>query len=131
MTFKIDFLSLMTKVSLNNGNDTKSDIFPWDIFKSDSISFFSSKYIKLKQRNKIKHFFKGHIQIWHHIFFYQNILKYFNDFQNQNVNPKNKNEAKSDIFPWDIFKSETFFYQNILKYFKDFQNRNFSLLWLK
>ena len=85
MTFKIDFLSLMTKVSLNNGNDTKSDIFPWDIFKSDSISFFSSKYIKLKQRNKIKHFFMAHIQIWHHIFFYQNILKYFNDFQNQNV----------------------------------------------
>ena len=29
------------------------------------------------------------------------------------VNPKNKNVAKSDIFPWDIFKSDTFFYQNI------------------
>ena len=33
MTFKI--------VNPNNGNETKSDIFPWDIFKSDAISFFS------------------------------------------------------------------------------------------
>ena len=24
------------------------------------------------------------------------------------VNPNNKSETKSDIFPWDIFKSETF-----------------------
>ena len=42
----------MTKVNLNNGNKTKLDIFPWDIFKFVSI------------------------------FSYQNILKYFNDFQN-------------------------------------------------
>ena len=27
----------MTKVNPNNGNETKSDIFPWDIFKSDII----------------------------------------------------------------------------------------------
>ena len=31
----------MTKVNLNNGNETKSDIFLWDIFKSDKISFLS------------------------------------------------------------------------------------------
>ena len=29
----------MTEVNPNNGNETKSDIFPWDIFKSD-ITFF-------------------------------------------------------------------------------------------
>ena len=46
------------------------------------------------------------------------------------VNPKNKNVAKSDIYPWDIFKSDTFFIKT-LKYFNDFQNRNFSVLWLK
>ena len=40
----------MTKVKQNNENETKSDIFPWDIFKSDIISFLSK------------------------------ILKYFNDF---------------------------------------------------
>ena len=45
----------MTKVKLNNGNETKLDIFPWDIFKSDTISFF-----------------------------YQKILKYFNDCQKRN-----------------------------------------------
>ena len=30
----------MTKVNPNNGHETKSDIFPWGIFKSDTISFF-------------------------------------------------------------------------------------------
>ena len=27
----------MTKMNLKNGNETKADIFPWDIFKSDNI----------------------------------------------------------------------------------------------
>ena len=27
----------MTKVNTNNGNQTKPDIFPWDIFRSDII----------------------------------------------------------------------------------------------
>ena len=29
------------------------------------------------------------------------------------VNLNNENETKSDIFTWDIFKSDTYFYQNI------------------
>ena len=42
------------------------------------------------------------------------------------VNPKNGEETKSDIFPWDIFKSDAiFFYQKILTYFND---TNFSVL---
>ena len=87
----------MTELNLSNENETKSDIFPWDIFKSDSI-FFLSKYIKLFQ--------------W--------ILKSeFLSFVTK-VNPNNVNEAKLSIFPWDIFKSDTFFYQNILKYFNVF-----------
>ena len=59
----------------NNGIETKSDIFPWDIFKSGVISFFIKK-----------------------------TFKKINGFQNQNlrfmtkVNPKNGNETKSDIF---------------------------------
>ena len=36
----------MTKVNPNNGNETKSDIFSWDIFKYDNI-FFLSKNIKV------------------------------------------------------------------------------------
>ena len=31
----------MTKVNTNNGNETKLDIFPWDIFKSDIIFHWS------------------------------------------------------------------------------------------
>ena len=27
----------MTKVNRNNGNETKLDIFPWDVFKCDII----------------------------------------------------------------------------------------------
>ena len=38
----------MTKVNPNNGNETKSDIFPWDIFKSETISF-SLKNIEVFQ----------------------------------------------------------------------------------
>ena len=34
----------MTKMSSNNGNETKSDIFQWDTFKYDTISFFIKKY---------------------------------------------------------------------------------------
>ena len=34
----------MTKVKPNNGNKTKSDNFPWDIFKPYTGSFFIKKY---------------------------------------------------------------------------------------
>ena len=44
----------MTKVKPNNGNETKSDIFPWKIFKSEAVSIFTKN------------------------------IKYFNDFQNRN-----------------------------------------------
>ena len=38
----------MAKVNPNNGNETKSDIFPWETFKFDTISFLS-KNIKVFQ----------------------------------------------------------------------------------
>ena len=38
----------MTKVNPSNGKETKSDIFPSDIFNSDTISFFI-KNIKIFQ----------------------------------------------------------------------------------
>ena len=38
----------MTKINPNNGSETKTDIFPWDIFKSDTISFVP-KNIKMFQ----------------------------------------------------------------------------------
>ena len=36
----------MTKVNSNNATETKSDIFLWDIFKSDTMSFFYQKILK-------------------------------------------------------------------------------------
>ena len=36
----------MTKANTNNGIGTKSDIFPWDIFKPDVISAFIKNYQK-------------------------------------------------------------------------------------
>ena len=44
----------MTKVNANNGNETKSDIFPWDIFKSDVIYFFIKKYLSISMIFEIK-----------------------------------------------------------------------------
>ena len=37
----------MTKVNSNNGNETKSDISPWDIFKSDIIILHWSENTKI------------------------------------------------------------------------------------
>ena len=98
----------MTKVNLNNGIETKSDIFPWYIFKSDSISFLS-KDIKVFQWLSISEFLS---------------------FMTK-VNPNNGNERKADIFRSEIFKSDTCFIETYFKYFNDFQNWNFSILWLE
>ena len=38
----------MTKVNLNNGNETKSDTFPWVIFKSDNIPVFIKYFSDFK-----------------------------------------------------------------------------------
>ena len=44
MTFKIAIYQLyMTKLNPKNGNETKSDNFPWDILKPDAIPFLSKK----------------------------------------------------------------------------------------
>ena len=46
------------------------------------------------------------------------------------ANPNNGNETKSELFSWNIFKSDVvyFFVKKLLKYFNDFQNLNFSVL---
>ena len=92
----------------NNRNETKSDIFPWDIFKCDTISAFVKKYssilMTLLSRSKYLSF----------------ITK---------VNGNNEIETKSDNFPWDIFKSDRiFFYKKVFKYFNDFQDPNILVL---
>ena len=34
----------MIKVNPNDGNEARSDIFPWNMLKSDAIPFLSKKY---------------------------------------------------------------------------------------
>ena len=41
MSLKSKFLSFMTKVNPSNGNETKSDIILWDIFKFVMIIYWS------------------------------------------------------------------------------------------
>ena len=95
----------MTKVNPNNGKETKSDIFPWDIFKSDTISFLS-------KNTEV----------------FQNLLKSkFFSFMTK-VNPNNGNETGSDIFH-GIYSNLTaiFIGQKILNYFNDLYNCHFSI----
>ena len=125
----------MTKVKPNNGNEIKWDIFLWGRFKSDTISFFIKKYynismpfkIKISQYyeygeskpwewNKIRHFSMGHVQIWQRIFFYQKVLKYFNDFQNRDFSVLWLKWTKT----MEMKQSQTFFretYSNLTPFF--------------
>ena len=86
----------MTKVNPNNGIEIKSDIFPQEIFKSDTISFFIKKYLSISMTFKID----------------------ISEFYVTKVNPNNGNETKSDIFPLDIFKSERSFFIQVSMTFK-------------
>ena len=143
----------MTKVNPNN--ETKSDIFPWEIFKSDTISFlskhiksfngfqnenFSVLYLKWTQTMEMK---QNHIVPWDIfkfdiMYFFIKTLKYFNDFQNWNFsvlwlkwNQTEEMKQNQTFFHWTYLnQTHISFYQNILKYFTDFQNRNFSVSWL-
>ena len=86
--------------------------------------------IQIRSLNQITPCLTGHNQIWHHIFFYQEILKYLNNFQNWHFSVSNNgSESKSNIFPWCTFKSDdiSFFYRKTLKHFNDFQNWNFKM----
>ena len=83
----------MTKVNPNNANETKTAIFPWDVFKSDVIYFF----------------------------FFQKILKFLS-FTTK-VNANNGNKTKSDIFYGTYSNLTSFFIgHKILKYFNNFCN---------
>ena len=70
----------MTKVNLHNENETKSDIFTWDISKSDTCFYQNMKIFQGLAKSKFLNFLTK-------------------------VNPNNGNEIKSDLFPRDIFKS--------------------------
>ena len=48
----------MTEVNLNSGNETKSDIFPFDIFRFDTISFLIKIYLRISMTFEIGIFSK-------------------------------------------------------------------------
>ena len=77
----------MTKVKPSNENKTKSDIFQWDIFKSDTKSFFDKNIKVFQWLSKSK------------------LLSFM-----ITLKPNNGNVAKSDISPWDIFIFDTIFH---------------------
>ena len=77
----------------------------------------------------------GHIQIWHHIFFYQKILKYFNDFQNRNFSvlplkyTQTMEMKQNQTFFHGSYSNLTLFFvgHKLLKYFNDFYNWHLSI----
>ena len=46
LSSKSKFLRFMAEVNLNNGNETKSDILPWDIFETD-VAYLLLKNIRV------------------------------------------------------------------------------------
>ena len=105
-------------------------------FKIKTSQFYDKSKPKHQKWSKIRHIFMGHIQIWHHIFFYQKILKYFNDFQNRNFSvlwlkwTKTMNIKQNQTFFLGIYLNPTSFFIGckILKYLNDFYNWHFSIL---
>ena len=77
------------------------------------------------------HFLSKNIEV----FFYQKILKYFNDFSNWSfsvlwLKTTQAMEMKQNqtFFPWDIFKSQIIFHwSQKIKYFNGFYNWHLSI----
>ena len=90
--------------------------------------------------NQIRHYLRGYNQIWHY-FFYQNILKSFNDFQNQHFSilwlkwAQTMEMKQNEIFFHEIYSNlSSYIYIYMTsdwKSFNGFQNWHFSVLWLK
>ena len=154
---KSKFLSFMIKMNPNNGNETE-DIISWYIFKSEARSLFIKNIKVFQWLSKLK--FIGfmtkvnpdlgnetkdilsffHIQIWSHISFFSQKIKYFSDVQNQNFSvlwlkwtQTMEMEQNQTFFhgKYSNLTSYVFFIKKILKYFNDFQNHNLSISWLK
>ena len=76
---------------------------------------FSVLWLKWTQTTELKQnqtFFHGAYSNLTSYLFSQKILKYFNDFFTTKENPNNRNETKSDIFLWDLIKSDIIFYRS-------------------
>ena len=134
-------------------NQTKADTVWQEILKSDTfcnqklLKYFNGfqiwnvlvlwlKWTQTMEMKQNQTFLHGHNQIWRHIFFnffYHKILKYFNDFQNQNFSLSRLKwtrtmEMKQKFFHGTYSNLKSFFIgHKILKYFNDFCNLHLSI----
>ena len=121
----------MTKMNRSYGNETNSDIFSWDIYKSDAVSFLSKKLkylnyfqnrnflalwlkqtqtVEMKQNQTFAHRTYPNLTSYILLSEKNKVFKWllkskFLSFMNE-VNPK-----QSDIFSWDIFKRDIIFHR--------------------
>ena len=126
----------MTKVNRSYGNETNSDIFSWDIYKSDAVSFLSKKVkylnyfqnrnflalwlkqtqtVEMKQNQTFAHRTYSNLTSYILLSEKNKVFKWllkskFLSFMNE-VNPNDGNETKSDIFSCDIFKRDIIFHR--------------------
>ena len=97
-------------------------------FKIQFFQLIAKILLKQRNLNKFRHWLIGHIQSWH--FFYQKILKYFNDFQNRNFSvlwlkwTQTMEMKQNHAFFCRTYLNLTSFLigHKILKYFHDFYN---------
>ena len=104
-------------------------------FKIEISQFYDKSEPKHWKWNKIRHFFMWHSQFWYHILFYQQILKYFNVFPNQNISVLWLKWTQA----MEMKQNQTFFHgtysnltsiftgRQILKYFNNFYNLHFLI----
>ena len=122
----------MTKVNRNNGNETKWDIFPRDIFKSDII-FISRKILKYfndfynwhfsissqkwAQSSKVKQNHTGHVQIWQYFCYLQSstLLKWLLKFFLMRFTIKRNWTHLAQKNPGSKIMYEPSYHKNILK----------------
>ena len=129
----------MLKIQIKQKNP--GQILIWQhIPKLEILNYFNKSKIRISQLianvlfkqgilNQIRHCLTGHDQIWHD-FFYQKILKYFNDLQNRNFSVlwlkwTQTMEMKQNLtFFHAIYSNLKLFFIGcqILKYFNDFCN---------
>ena len=141
----------MNKLTPINGNETKPDIFPWGIFKSDTISSLIKKILKYfndfqsqnfsvlqwkrTQTMEMKHyqtfFHKTYSNLTPNLSLSKIIKKFqwlsklkFLSFLTK-VNPNNENETEACNFSWDIFKSNALFLSKHMKVFQWHSKSNF------
>ena len=120
----------------NNENETKSDIFHFNDCKNWNFSGFWLKWTQTIKKKQNQIFFPWDTFKSDTIsFFIKKILKYFNDFQNLHFSvlwlkwTQTMELKQNQTFFYGIYSNLTLLFigHKILKYFTDFCNLDFSI----